>query len=282
MLMIPHSWEHEHMCGRYASTKTAADIADEFQAIDATGHAAPGPDHNVAPTKPVLAVVERHPRSAEAAVMEGRTQRTVRVMRWGLVPSWAKDPSAGARMINARSETAERKPTFRAALAARRCLLPADGWFEWRRDGSKQAYFVTHSAARWSNRSLAMAGVWEFWRPPGGGEALVTAAVLTTAAVGSLADIHERMPLLVAPTDWAAWLNPDSGAPRRLLRPPSASLVADLELRPVSSKVNDVAHNGPDLVAAVEPAGSILALDLSDVAATSVAGAGRAGPGARG
>jgi putative SOS response-associated peptidase YedK len=282
MLMIPHSWEHEHMCGRYASTKTAADIADEFHAIDATGHAAPGPDYNVAPTKPVLAVVERHPRSAEGTLIESRAERTVRVMRWGLVPSWAKDPSAAARMINARSETAEWKPTFRAALAARRCLLPADGWFEWRRDGTKQPYFVTHSAARRSNRSLAMAGVWEFWRPPGGGEVLVTAAVLTTAAVGPLADIHERMPLLLAATDWAAWLNPDSGPPTRLLRPPSDSLVADLELRPVSGKVNNVARNGPDLVAAVEPAESTLALDLPDAEAVPVAGAGRARPEARG
>src|SRR4051812_22822406 len=120
------------MCGRYASTKTAVDIAAEFQAVDATADADPGPDYNIAPTKPVLAVVRRHPRDAEGIADVSRTERSVRVMRWGLVPSWAKDPAVGARMINARAETAADKPAFRHALARRRCLLPAEGWYEWR------------------------------------------------------------------------------------------------------------------------------------------------------
>lgn len=268
------------MCGRYASTKAAADVAEEFQAVDATGGAAPGPDYNVAPTKPVLAVVERHPLIGRGRRDEGRTERTVRVMRWGLVPSWAKDPSGAARMINARSETAEHKPSFRDALATRRCLLPADGWFEWRRGGSKQPYFITRRGG--SRRSLAIAGVWEFWRAPAGGGPLVTAAVLTTGARGRLADIHDRMPLLLPTADWATWLDPDTGPPRELLRRPTDALIADLEVRPVSSEVNNVAHNGPELVAAVRPAesgGPALALELP-LAGSS--GASGSSSGARG
>lgn len=250
------------MCGRYASTKAASDVADEFRAVDATGDEAPAADYNVAPTKPVLAVVQRHPRDAEGTVDSSRTERSVRVLRWGLVPSWAKDPSVGSRMINARAETAAEKPAFRKALAARRCLLPADGWYEWRRGGgSKQPYFITGSATGAPGGSLAMAGVWEFWRSADG-EPLLTAAVLTTDAVGPLADIHDRMPLLLAPEDWATWLDPDSPAPPELLVPPTDELVAGLELRPVSSRVNNVRNEGPELVERVELAEPALALDL--------------------
>jgi len=251
------------MCGRYASTKAAVDIAEEFHAVDATGDAAPGPDYNVAPTKPVLAVLQRHPRVAEGGLDETRTERSVRVLRWGLVPSWAKDPSGGSRMINARVETAADKPSFRAALAARRCLLPADGWYEWRRGGgTKQPFFITGSTEAARAGSLAMAGIWEFWRSPAGGEPLVTAAVLTTDAVGPLADIHPRMPLLLAAEDWAAWLDPDGEAPASLLRAPSDAVVAGLELRPVSAMVNNVRNEGPELLARAELAEPVLALDL--------------------
>ncbi|MDT7598612.1 MAG: hypothetical protein QOK26_689 [Pseudonocardiales bacterium] len=262
------------MCGRYASTRSAADIADEFRAVDATGDAAPDADYNVAPTKPVLAVVQRHPRDADGTADGSRTERSVRVLRWGLVPSWAKDPSVGSRMINARAETAATKPAFRKALAARRCLLPADGWYEWRRAATgsgaatksgaagKQPFFITGSANGKPGGSLALAGVWEFWRPADGGEPLLTAAVLTTEAVGPLAEIHDRMPLLLAPADWSAWLDPDAAPPMDLLAPPSAELVAGLELRPVSSRVNNVRHEGPELVERVEVAEPALALDL--------------------
>jgi len=274
------------MCGRYASTKAAVDIAEEFHAVDATGDAAPGPDYNVAPTKPVLAVVQRHPRGAEGTVDQSRTERSVRVLHWGLVPSWAKDPTGGSRLINARAETAADKPSFRAALAARRCLLPADGWYEWRRGGgAKQPFFITRRTEAAGAGSLAMAGIWEFWRSPAGGEPLVTAAVLTTDAVGPLADIHPRMPLLLAAEDWAAWLDPDGGPPASLLRPPTDALVAGLELRPVSAMVNNVRNEGPELVARAElaePAEPELPLDLPvDPAESSTASSrssGSAGP----
>ena len=278
------------MCGRYASTKAAVDIAEEFRAVDATGDAAPGPDYNVAPTKPVLAVVQRHPRGAEGNVDETRTERSVRVVRWGLVPSWAKDASGGSRLINARAETAADKPSFRAALAARRCLLPADGWYEWRRGGgAKQPFFITGRTEAAPGSSLAMAGIWEFWRSPAGGEPLVTAAVLTTDAVGPLADIHPRMPLLLAAEDWAAWLDPDGEAPASLLRAPSDAVVAGLELRPVSAMVNNVRNEGPELLARAELVEPVLPLDLpteptatepaGPTERTAAIGAGRSGAG---
>ncbi|HEY1973714.1 MAG TPA: SOS response-associated peptidase [Pseudonocardia sp.] len=278
------------MCGRYASTKATADIASEFHAVDATGGsesgAEPGsaayhPDYNVAPTKDVLTVVARHPREPAGEADRTRVVRSVRVMRWGLVPSWSKDASGAARMINARAETATEKPAFRKALDARRCLLPADGWYEWQAPAAgttkaagkatskatgatvKQPYFITGT----DGASLAMAGLWEFWRPAGGGEPLITASVLTTAAVGALAEIHHRMPLLLAAPDWADWLDPDTGSAAErigaLLAPPSEELVDRLELRPISTLVNNVRNEGPQLWERVEPlVTDELALDL--------------------
>ena len=123
------------MCGRYASTKDPAQLAAEFDALDATESEAPGADYNVAPTKPVLAIVARHPRDAEGRPDPSSVERTIRVMRWGLVPTWSPDRNVGVKMINARSETAAVKPAYRDSMARRRCILPADGWFEWKRDG---------------------------------------------------------------------------------------------------------------------------------------------------
>lgn len=254
------------MCGRYASTRDPATLAAEFDAVDATGDEAPGADHNVAPTKPVLAVVTRHPRDAEGTPDTVRTERSIRVMRWGLVPHWAKDPSAGSRMINARAESAAAKPAFRTAVASRRCLLPADGWFEWQQQvqtqaqqraqpgrGRKQPYFLTPA----DGSVLALAGLWAVWRPAGSDVAdeppLVSCAVLTTDAVGPLAAIHDRMPLVLTADCWAAWLDPDSSDPGSLLAPPSAAVVDGLELRPISTAVNDVRRNGAELLEPQQP-----------------------------
>ncbi|MGH3988451.1 MAG: SOS response-associated peptidase, partial [Pseudonocardiaceae bacterium] len=200
------------MCGRYASTRSPATLAVEFDALDATDGAAPGTDYNVAPTKPVFSVVTRHPRDAEGIPDSDRTVRSIRVMRWGLVPHWAKDPGGGSRMINARAESAATKPAFRDAVARRRCLLPADGWYEWQAaPGSrKQPFFITSR----DGSGLALAGLWATWRgadttaPP-----LVSCAVVTTDAVGPLAEIHDRMPLVLPAQAWEAWLDPDSDDP---------------------------------------------------------------------
>ncbi len=269
------------MCGRYASTKNPATLAVEFDAVDGTDGAAPGADYNVAPTKPVLSVVTRHPRDPDGVADPDRTVRSIRMMRWGLVPHWAKDPKIGSRLINARAESAAGKPAFRDAVARRRCLLPADGWYEWQatagragkvgsagragKVGSagspKQPFFITPA----DGAGLALAGLWSTWRPADEPTSvLVTCAVLTTEAVGPLAEIHDRMPLILPAQQWPAWLDPDRDDASEFLAPPRAELVAALELRPVSTAVNDVRREGPELVERLEPEQSAL-LDLDQV-----------------
>lgn len=253
------------VCGRYAATKDPATLAAEFDAQDGMGEDTPAPDHNVAPTKSVIAVVDRHPRDAEGTPDPDRIERSLRVMRWGLIPHWSKDRSIGSKMINARADTAATKPAFRTSLAKRRCLLPADGWFEWRRDATgKQPFFMT----RTDGRPLAMAGLWSTWRDPRDPDPdappLVTCAVLTTAAVGELAGVHDRMPLLLGRDAWSAWLDPDGDDVAALLGQPDPATVDALELRPVSTAVNSVRNNGPALVARVEPAVDLDAPTLFD------------------
>ena len=220
------------MCGRYASARSVDDIASAFGIHDEGVDAPPAPDWNVAPTKP-------------AAMVLVRTQtRVLTHARWGLVPSWASDPSVGVRMINARIETVAEKPAFRDALVARRCLLPADGWYEWttRPDGSRQPYYLTPP----DGRVLALAGLWEVWRDAEG-RALVSTTILTGPAPSDLATIHDRAPVVLDGDAWRDWLDPD-GDPRTLLRPtPSGVVVA----HPVSPLVGDVRENGAHLV---EPA----------------------------
>jgi putative SOS response-associated peptidase YedK len=246
------------LCGRYSATKDPAKLAAEFDAMDATDGSGPAPDHNVAPTKAVFTVVQRHPRDDDGEPDGETTVRSIRVMRWGLVPAWAKDPKIGSRMINARAETAGSKPAFRTALARRRCLIPADGWYEWA-GPDKQPFFMTGTAGS----SLALAGIWSTWRAesPGADDAdtadraaspLVSCAVLTTDAVGQLTDVHHRMPLLLPRTAWTRWLDPDASDVAELLAPPVAELVESLELRPVSRAVNKVRNNGPQLTERVD------------------------------
>ncbi len=233
------------MCGRYAASRDAEDLMVEFETVDATDGVSLAADFNVAPTKPVPAVVTRRPRGAEP---DADPVRQLRVVQWGLVPSWAKDPSIGSRLINARAETVADKPAFRRALAARRCLLPADGWYEWRRRtdaAGKQPYFMTpHDGS-----GLALAGLYEFWSPADddGADVLVTCTVVTTAAVGPLVEIHDRMPLFLGQGDWATWLDPARQEVPDLLEPPSEALVDTLELRAIGREVGSVDNNGPEL-----------------------------------
>lgn len=241
------------MCGRYASTRDPAKLAAEFDAADATGEHAVSEDYNVAPTKPVLSIANRH------------GERGVHVMRWGLVPKWAKSPAVGSRMINAKAETVTTKPAFRAAIKYHRCVVPADGWYEWKREGGhKQPYFMTDT----SGASLAMAGIWARWHGGESEEPLETCAILTTEARGPLRDVHERMPLLLTSEVWQQWLDPELLDVTALLVGTDASL-ANLELRPVSSRVNNVRNNGIELLERVELAEGLLApqpVDLDLVA----------------
>jgi putative SOS response-associated peptidase YedK len=259
------------MCGRYASSRKPEDLVEEFE-ISATGgnrvEEALAPDYNVAPTKPVYAVVERPPRDAEPGDSEpggpGRAdarQRQLRTVRWGLVPFWAKDLSIGNRLVNARVETVHEKPAFRRAFAARRCLLPADGYYEWypteQRTSSgkplKQPFFIRPA----DGGVLAMAGLYEIWRDPAKAEDdpdrfVWTCTVLTTSAEDAVGHIHDRMPLLVEPDRYAAWLDPTGSAVddlRDLLVPAAPGR---LEAYPVSTRVNNVRNNGPELLEPLE------------------------------
>ncbi len=246
------------MCGRYAASRDPEDLVEEFEVDRAEVPARLAPDFNVAPTKDVYAVLTRAPRAdAAPAAAPAAPVRQLRVLRWGLVPSWAKDPSIGSRLINARMETVAEKPAFRRAFARRRCLLPADGYYEWypgRRTGpgrtTKQPFFIHPK----DGGVLAMAGLYEFWRrqelPDDDPQAwLVTCTVLTTQAEDAVGMIHDRMPLLVERERYGAWLDPAVDDPdllRGLLVPAAPGR---LDAYPVSTAVNSVAHNGPELIA---------------------------------
>ena len=229
-------------------------------AWDATESLAP--DWNIAPTKPVYAVLERPVKDRGGAV--GGPVRQLRALRWGLVPSWAKSSDGAVKMFNARAETVHEKPAYRRSFAARRCLIPADGYYEWftppaepgtpRSRIRKQPYFITPA----DGSVMAMAGLYEFWRDPGRTAEdpdawWATCSIVTTAAEPALERIHSRMPLLLRPEAYDDWLDPSLTDPadvRALLRPPPTGL---LETRAVSAAVGGVRNNGPALVAAVEP-----------------------------
>jgi putative SOS response-associated peptidase YedK len=214
------------MCGRYASTRSAADLAELFGAEDLTeGDLVP--DYNLAPTDPAPIV----------RVSASRAATVLSVARWGFLPPWARDPSGAARMINARAETVATSRAFADAFSRRRCLVPADGWFEWRQSGSaKQPFFMTRS------EGVVFGGVWSVW----GSDARLTFSIVTLPAIGPLASVHDRMPMVLDQSRWAAWLG---GAELdALLAPPSADFCAGFELRPVSAAVGDVRKDGPALL----------------------------------
>jgi len=245
------------MCGRYASSRKPEDLVEEFE-IDKVEVAEPlAPDYNVAPTKQVYAVVQR-PTDPEDK--QGPAERQLRTVRWGLVPFWAKDPSIGNKMINARMETVHEKPAYRRPFASRRCLLPADGYFEWypteqrTKAGKplKQPFFI-HPA---DGGVLAMAGLYEIWKDPTRADDdpqrfLWTCTVITTSAEDALGKIHDRMPLMVPRERWDAWLAPAGSSPEEVEQVKALLVPAApgrLEAFPVSTAVNSVRNNGPELV----------------------------------
>lgn len=243
------------MCGRYASSRKPEDLVEEF-GVDRVDIGEPlEPDFNVAPTKDVYAVFDRVPRDGGPGVS---AQRRLATVTWGLVPSWAKDRSIGSRMINARVETLPDKPAFKRAFSVRRCLLPADGYFEWYPTAQvgrsskpvKQPFFI-HPA---DGGILAMAGLYEIWRNPavadkdGDGAFLWSASVITTTAEDSLGQIHDRMPMLVEPDHYAAWLDPTTSAPDDLSELLVPAAPGRLQAYPVSREVNNVRNNGPELL----------------------------------
>jgi len=220
------------VCGRYASSANPDDLTSYFSVEEPPEEVLPA-SYNVAPTDPVYVVLQR------------RDLRQLKVVRWGLVPSWAKDPKVGARFINARRETVADKPAFRAAFQRRRCLVPADGYYEWQQlGGEKQPHFL---ASR-TREPLAMAGLYEVWKSPLD-TWLWTCTVITTEAADELGHIHDRTPLLVPRAAWSRWLDPAIEEPGEELLVPGAAGV--LDAWPVSKAVGNVRNNGPELVVPV-------------------------------
>lgn len=240
------------MCGRFASARATQDLLDAFM-IDPT---LPLDDElrewraswNVAPTHDVRIVVERTPRENPDAP----PVRQLRTARWGLVPSWARDPSGGARLLNARSETVLEKPSFKRAAASRRAAVPADGYYEWRTLGdgprpTKQPYYI-HPA---DGSVAALAGLYEFWRDknlPDDDPArwLVTCTILTRAAAGELAEIHDRTPVMLTAATLDGWLDPATGARDALDL--ALSDAPPLTWHPVPARVGRVSENDAGLL----------------------------------
>ena len=240
------------MCGRFVSARKRLELLEEFgverDRVAASPDPEPEADYNVAPTRRIRAVVERPASEDEPQARE------LRVVRWGLVPSWAKDPSIGSKMINARAETVAVKPAFRRAFAKRRCIIPADGYYEWQAisdEGKKrkQPYFIY----RTDGGTLAFAGIYELWRDesvPDDHERawLWTAAIITTQATDDVGQIHDRMPMVITPEHWADWLDPDHTEPSQLQAAMLPAMAGGLTSHPVSMAVNSVRNNGPDLI----------------------------------
>ena len=231
------------MCGRYFQQRGPAAVARYFETVNPLPNFAAS--WNRAPTQDAM-VVRRHPETG---------QRHLDPLRWGLVPRWAKDASGAAKMINARAESVAEKSAFREAFRKRRCLVTADGFYEWRTDGkSKQAFAVALA----DGAPMALAGLWEGWRAPDGG-ILRTCTIVTTEANEKLAPMHHRMPVILPPEAWGRWLGEDPADEEELLgllRPCPPEMVAAW---PVTSRVNKVAENDAGLLArdplAVAPAG---------------------------
>jgi len=246
------------MCGRFVSARKRLELLEEFgverDRVASAPDPEPDPDYNVAPTKRVYAVLERPARDDEPQARE------LRVVRWGLVPFWAKEPSSGGKLINARAETVAVKPAFRRAFAKRRCILPADGYYEWQAETvegkqRKQPYFIY----RTDSGPLAMAGIYELWRdeavpedalqPESGRAWLWTAAIITTQATDDVGQIHDRMPMVISRDHWADWLDPGNTEPGQLQATMQPAIAGGLSSYPVSTAVNSVRNNGPELIA---------------------------------
>lgn len=245
-------------------TTDPALLAEKIHAINetsattsASGEAPGGPNYNVAPTATIATVVSRHDEP------EDTPTRRVRLMRWGLVPPWVRaapdgtPENKGPLLINARAETITTSPAFRASAKGKRCLVPMDGYYEWKPNpdtpAGKKARKTPFYMHRADGEPLFMAGLWSVWRS---GRAdhdvpLLTCTIITTDAVGELAGIHDRMPLVVGGRDWDRWLDPDEPAAADLLAGPPD--ISGIEMREVSTLVNNVRNNGPELIEPAPP-----------------------------
>ena len=236
------------MCGRFVLSQTSADLIALFD-IDEPGADLPGPSWNIAPTQRIAVVAE-----SMKGVEEGEPpRRRLAGARWGLVPRSAADPS-GAPLFNARIESVAEKPSFRESFAARRAIVPASGWYEWRvgADGAKAPVFVSPGGGA----LVLFAGLYEWWRSAEPGAPwLLSATILTRPSAGAVADVHERMPVLLQPElleDWLDPLTPGDGALLRAASDGAAELAEELDVHRVGAAVGTVGSNGPELIEPVE------------------------------
>lgn len=219
------------MCGRFTLTVDAESLQTAFPWLDIQEGIQPR--YNIAPSQPIAAIPN-----------DGSKKLTY--FTWGLIPSWAKDPKIGNRMINARSETAAEKPSFRAAFRRRRCLIPADGFYEWAKtpgEKVKTPYYIQTE----SREPFGFAGLWEIWHAPDG-SAIQSATILTTEPNAKIAPIHNRMPVILPPEHYDLWLNPNEVQPEKLNPILTPYPAEDTILYPVSRKVNSPANDTPECI----------------------------------
>ncbi len=225
------------MCGRFALTTPQSAVVEHFNAAPVVGLAEDGPRYNICPTQGVLAI-----RLDEAG------ERALDRLRWGFVPRWAKSMSDGPLLINARAETIHEKPAFREACRTRRCLIPADGFYEWRAGAGKgKEPFYIHPAGQ-DAAPIAFAGMWQNWRDPGSETVISTAAIVTCAANETLSPLHHRMPVVIPPEHFGLWLGEEGKGAARLMRPAPEAF---FKFHPVDRAVNAARHDTPDLMAPI-------------------------------
>jgi putative SOS response-associated peptidase YedK len=222
------------MCGRFTLSQTAQTIAEVFALEEVPPVES---SYNIAPTQFIATIKQA----------EGSVRRQFQRMRWGLIPSWSKDPKIGNRLINARAETIHEKPSFRSGFKNRRCLIPSDGFYEWQKQetGSKQPYYIYLR----NHKLFAFAGIWDRWTGADG-EEVESCTIVTTQANPFVASLHDRMPVILNPEEYDLWLSPlnnhDSDRLKSLLQPYPA---AQMEMHPVSQRVNKTNQNDPELIA---------------------------------
>lgn len=229
------------MCGRYVLTTPGEVLAQIFETAPPPEELLEAivPRYNISPTQQVPIVRRAAPPDAA---------RELALVQWGLVPHWAKDPAIGNSLINARAETAAEKPSFRDAMKRRRCLIPADGFYEWKKLGKGKQPFLIRMRG---GSTLAFAGLWSQWKNPESGATLETCAILTTTPNELTATVHDRMPVILPATTWNRWLDdapPGTPVTELLLSLPAK----DMEVFPVGKRVNSPANEGPENIARVQ------------------------------
>lgn len=222
------------MCGRFVLTTTTEQIRQSFGVSDVPSIAA---RYNIAPTQDIVAICQN-----------GDGYRHVRTFRWGLVPHWAKDAAIGDKMINARSETVHDKPSFRQPIRFHRCLVPASGFVEWMRqpDGSKQPFYIQ----RKDGKLLAMAGIWDTWKGPQ--QVIASCSILTTTANSLVARLHDRMPVLLSPSEYDQWLDRGITDPQQLKGMYAPYPAEPLQAIPISDLINNPRHDSPDCLVSLD------------------------------